>query len=107
MTNDTYTVRVTRDDGSTTFKCHRTSLSHATRECDAWIHEGWQAEVMTIGCRLQKLWGEHAAISASWIFAFREEVALEQLVPVPENVLVGKEMGLQEQEAAAEGGRAK
>lgn len=45
-TRDRFTVRVTREDGSVTYKCDRVGLVHAERERDAWLGEGYDAVVV-------------------------------------------------------------
>lgn len=50
-----YTVRVTRDDGSVTYKCNRVGLAHAERERDAWTAEGYEAIVVNCANPIYKL----------------------------------------------------
>ena len=49
-TEDRYTVRVTRPNGSVTFKGARMTLAAARREADAWLglDQGYGAEVVTV-----------------------------------------------------------
>jgi len=42
-----FTVRITRDDGSVTYRCSTTSRAHADAEAAAWQDCGRSAEVTT------------------------------------------------------------
>ena len=68
-----YTVRVTRDDGSVTFKCDRVSESHAIRERDAWRAEGWEAEIVNVKDARVELRAWRAAVRETGRYYPQEE----------------------------------